>query len=139
VTLVVDCSVALKWVFPEEGREAALDLIGRPMWAPDFLKLECANLLAAKVWQGAVPEGRAIEALEEIAGQAGLQWRSTSAYVFRAQRLAMTLKQTAYDCLYLAMAIEEGLTLVTAGSRFAAAIETEGSYAAFLQRLGGRS
>lgn len=48
MSLVVDASVALKWVLDEEGRPAARALLlgNEPLHAPDFLILECANILA---------------------------------------------------------------------------------------------
>src|SRR5438128_1584381 len=43
MTLVVDASVALKWVIDEEDSAAAMALLfGEPLAAPDFLAIECA-------------------------------------------------------------------------------------------------
>ena len=44
--LVVDASVAIKWVVEEEGSEAAAGLLDGPgLMAPDLLMPECANIL----------------------------------------------------------------------------------------------
>ena len=46
MTVVVDASVALKWVIEEDGSEAAQALVVRhPLAAPDLLMIECANVL----------------------------------------------------------------------------------------------
>lgn len=53
-TFVLDCSVAAKWVFPEPGREPALDLFDRYLAgevlliAPDILLAEFASLVAKR-------------------------------------------------------------------------------------------
>ena len=135
MSLVVDCSVALKWVLMEEGRPKALGLLGQSLWAPDFLMLECANVLATKARTGVVDPHRAVEALEEISERSGLQWRPTTLYVARVQALALRLRQSAYDCLYLAMAIQDGRTLITADGRFAQAVEQDALYRMCISRL----
>lgn len=120
---MIDCSVALKWVLPEAGREAALDLIGsEALIAPDFLKLECANVLAMRERRGMISRVAATVGLKEISSLPGLTFRPTAAYVEAAQSLALDLGQTAYDCLYLALALAENAVLVTADARFARAV-----------------
>jgi hypothetical protein len=48
--LVVDASVALKWLQPEADSEAALGLIGRAILAaPELMMVEAANALATRV------------------------------------------------------------------------------------------
>jgi predicted nucleic acid-binding protein len=49
-TLVIDASVAVKWVIEETGTEAALSLRrGAKLIAPELLVAECANVLWKKV------------------------------------------------------------------------------------------
>ncbi|MFN3537114.1 MAG: type II toxin-antitoxin system VapC family toxin [Brevundimonas sp.] len=135
MTLVVDCSVALKWVLVEEGREAALDLIGQALIAPDFLTLECANVLALKARGGLISPARARASLKEIEALPGLVFRQSSVHVGAAQELSLELAQTAYDCLYLALAISEDATLVTADEKFERAVSANAAYAALIRRL----
>src|SRR5437660_454434 len=53
MTLVIDASVALKWVIEEEDSPAAMALLlGEPLAAPDFLAIECANVLWSKARRG---------------------------------------------------------------------------------------
>jgi predicted nucleic acid-binding protein len=43
--LVVDASVAIKWVIEESGTPQALSLRRHRLFAPDLLMTECANVL----------------------------------------------------------------------------------------------
>ena len=47
--LVVDASVAIKWVVPEAGSERAITLLDHGLVAPDLLFSECANILWRKL------------------------------------------------------------------------------------------
>lgn len=119
MALVIDASVALKWLLPEPETPQALALIGaEPLLAPDFLLLECANVLARDVRRGLIDATRAEEAFNALLA-VPLQLTPLSAHVSRAQALALQLGQTAYDSLYLALALTADAVLVTADMRFA--------------------
>lgn len=46
MTLVIDASVALKWVLAKDESEAAQKLVAdHALAAPDLLMVECANVL----------------------------------------------------------------------------------------------
>ncbi len=123
MTLVVDASVAIKWVVQESGSFEADALIKeQPLIAPDFLLLECANVLAQHERRGALQRDDADARLGRI-GTLGVRLYPTRDFVREAHRLAVTLRQSAYDCLYLALAREQGVRLVTADIRFAEAAE----------------
>ncbi len=47
--LVIDASVAIKWVIEEEGTAEALTLRRQHLIAPDLIIPECANILWKKV------------------------------------------------------------------------------------------
>jgi predicted nucleic acid-binding protein len=47
--LVIDASIAIKWVIEEEGTKEALALRNQALVAPDLLIAECANVLWKKV------------------------------------------------------------------------------------------
>ena len=47
--LVINASIAIKWVIEEEGTKEALALRNQPLAAPDLLIAECANILWKKV------------------------------------------------------------------------------------------
>ena len=136
MTLVVDASVALKWVLEEAGRAEALSLIGGtdPLAAPDFLWLECANVLAAKVTAGRAAQEAAAYGLEAIQA-APVRIISSRPHLGRAHAIAVELGQSAYDSLYLTLALEEGAVLITADARFARAVREHPAYQASIRLL----
>lgn len=118
----MDASVALKWLLQETGSDAAIALIGaEALIAPDFLLLECANVLAMKARRGDLTAAAASQSLQVLEA-APLRIVPTARHVPRAQTLAMELGQTVYDSLYLSLALAEAAVLVTADSRFAQAV-----------------
>ena len=113
----------------------ALALIGSaPLLAPDFIWLECANVLVRDVRRGLLDEATAGEALAALRGTP-VQLAPMLAHLDAARRLAVELEQSVHDCLYLAVALAEAATLVTADARFAAAAERVETYAARVRRL----
>lgn len=116
--LVVDASVALAWVLPDEARleadvvlEAVEELGGL---APIFFKVEVANVLAIAVRQKRIAveqRQQAIDALDRMAfvfDTHGLErvWDNVI-------ELAERHQLTAYDALYLETALRRDLQLAT--------------------------
>ena len=60
--LVIDASVAVKWVVPEPGSGHAEILIDHGLVAPDLIYAECANVFWKKVRRGELTENEAISA-----------------------------------------------------------------------------
>jgi len=118
VTIIVDASVAVKWVTEEEGSATARTLVvDEILAAPEFLILECANALRIKSRRGVLDAQEAKAALSALQSTP-IQLFGTSDYVADAHALAFELDQTVYDSLYLAVALAHGAVLVTADSRF---------------------
>jgi predicted nucleic acid-binding protein len=133
--IVVDASVALKWVLEEDGSDQARSLIEQaPLLAPDLLFVECANVLWMKARRGQIAPEEAKSALRAIEATP-IRSVSSRTHAAAAQAIAIELDQTAYDSLYLAVALAERATLVTADEVFAAVALGAPQYRAWVRRL----
>lgn len=129
--LVVDASVAIKWVVAEEGRAEALrQTAGEELVAPEFVLVEAANILWKKVRRRELDAEQAQRGLSFITGAYG-QLVPTGALIDSAFSLALAFDHPVYDCLYLACAEQQGVDLLTADAKFANKV---GGRAVFLGR-----
>lgn len=135
MALIVDASVALKWVFPEVDSDKAAALTDQSLAAPDFLLLECANAIASKVRRGVLSSDQAEDAWAGLTAVNVRRAPATMPLLIRSRQIASTTKRSAYDCLYLAVALAEGSTLVTADERFFNAMAADRTYAPSLRLL----
>jgi predicted nucleic acid-binding protein len=116
--IVVDASVAVKWLVDEIDSELA-DEVARvgTLIAPDFIVLEIANALGKRCRARVLSVADA-ERLR-LAAESYFDELARSADVLgRALDLAVTLDHPLYDCLYLALAEARSLPLVTADETF---------------------
>jgi predicted nucleic acid-binding protein len=122
MNLVVDASVAVKWLVKEPGTDKAEALlescrVGQydPL-APDLLVAEVCSVLSMRVRQGTMKASQAelqfdrfnrirpvLKPLLNLTGQ--------------AFKLALEYQHSIYDCLYVALALEVGCELVTADEK----------------------
>lgn len=119
--IIVDASVALKWVLDEEDSPLARALAERAMAAPDLLWSECANGLWRWVRMGALPAQVAHERFAALR-RAPVALTSAELLLERALGLAIEIDHPIYDCLYLALALARGVQVVSADRRFATAV-----------------
>jgi predicted nucleic acid-binding protein len=117
MSIVVDASVALKWVLDEPGREAADALLEEELVAPAFWLIEAANALWRRHRLGELSEAESAERLSELFN-APVTASAVEEDLFEAAALAARLGHPVYDCLYLAAAIREDTYVVTADTRF---------------------
>ncbi len=115
---VIDASVAIKWIAEEAGTVEALTILEKAkLSAPDLLIAECANILWKKVRRDEFSEDEANIAVR-LLEQADIEILPTRHLLGSATRLAVQLDHPAYDCIYLALAIERDWRFVTADQRF---------------------
>jgi predicted nucleic acid-binding protein len=123
MNLIVDPSVAVKWLVNEsdtDRAEALLDLcrVGKcvPL-APDILAVEVSSVLWRRVRQGSLQTRQA-----ELLFAAFNRIRPVLVPLLdlcdRALRLALMYQHSVYDCLYLALALERQCDLITADEKF---------------------
>jgi len=122
VTLVVDASVALKWVLDETESDLAAGLLTQDLIAPSLWLIEAANALWRRAQQGQLTSTEVTERLVELLN-APVTSTAVDGDLLAAAELALELGHPIYDCLYLAMAIREGAVVVTADRRFRDAVD----------------
>jgi predicted nucleic acid-binding protein len=113
---VIDASVAIKWVINELQSEAAVRLLDRGLLAPDLLCVEYANILWKKVTRGELAPDEADAAAQSLEG-AEIEFVASRPYLAAATRIAVELDHPAYDCLYLAVAEDADVPMVSADHR----------------------
>jgi predicted nucleic acid-binding protein len=113
-TFVVDASIAVKWVVEEEGTPQALALRRQAkLIAPELLVAECANILWKKARKRELSIDEALFAARLLQA-ADIELLPARSLLETATRIAIELDHPAYDCLYLAVAVENGCRFITA-------------------------
>lgn len=124
--VVVDASVALKWVLDEPGSAVAEGLLEEDVLrAPDFLLVEVANVLWTKARRGSLGRSEAETAFDGVAA-VPLVFTPTAELVTPARALAHAMDITVYDALYAALAQRFGCTLATSDRVLARAVAAAG-------------
>jgi predicted nucleic acid-binding protein len=123
VRIVVDASVALKWVLDEPESEAAAALRDHELIAPALWLAEAANALWRHARIGDISGDKAAAFFSELL-KAPVASLPIEPYLERALELAMEIGHPVYDCIYLALALQHQTHVVTADRRFAAAAST---------------
>jgi predicted nucleic acid-binding protein len=118
VTLVIDASVAIKWVLPEDGaqRATALRESSDELIAPTLIAAEIGSTMRRRA---ATEELTPREALNAARIAIGLLGRMVSMpeLAGRALELAIELRHPIYDCFYLALAERERAPLISADKK----------------------
>lgn len=128
MSVVVDASVAIKWVVPERGTPEALAMLkGGGLSAPDLITPECANILWKKTRRGELsPEEARLAA--RLIEQVELEILPTRTLLEPATQIANLLDHPAYDCIYLALAQARGSVFITADERLLRRLAELGSF-----------
>ena len=118
MSLVVDASVAAKWVLPEPDSSQAerLRQSGEALIAPTLVLAEIGNAVWKRAIRGELTAADA-ESAVRLAAVLFSSLLPMEQLAIRANALAIGLRHPIYDCFYLALAEREDATLVTADAR----------------------
>lgn len=121
--VVVDASVALKWLVHEPESDLALELLeGQErgdllLVTPQQAAAEVASVLIKCTRRDMITPALALELYASFLDRIDA-FEATTAVDILAMRLALSTDQSLYDCLYLALALQMGCDLITADRRF---------------------
>lgn len=124
MTFVVDASLATKWLIEENDSALADALLARwfdRLHAPDLFLIEVARAIVRRCNERVITSDTAQETLGDF------RWRIlpgialhrvTPPLMAEGARLAIDLGHPLQDCIYLALADELGVPLVTSDVKF---------------------
>jgi predicted nucleic acid-binding protein len=136
--LVVDASVAAKWLLPEADAPAALRLLDgrRRLAAPDLIYCEVGNIIWKHRSRDRLSDDEASLMIEDFLAMP-LEVHNGASLLPSALEIAIATNRTVYDSLYLALAIELDAAVVTADQRWSNALRG-GPFARYVRPLGKR-
>jgi predicted nucleic acid-binding protein len=123
--IVIDANVAAKWLLPEPGSEAAIELQEGPhqLFAPDLIRLEVAAALTRRVRadKDSLPAEEVLGRYRKWLGlldQAVITLIPESELLDHAAQLSTRIKHSLQDCMYLAAAQTLNVPIITADEPF---------------------
>lgn len=121
--MMIDASVALKWLAPEHDSDKAKALLFRTdLMGPTLVHTEVANGLRKKIVRGQIAADTDLALVMETLASI-IQPVDELPVMGRALAMAATLNHSVYDCVYLALAEQLGQELVTADGKFLRKVE----------------
>ena len=134
--LVVDASVAAKWLLAEALSPTALGLVQpeNELIVPELFWAEVGNILWKKWRAGELPETEVMRRFDDL-GSMGLRTVSNTVVARAAVGVALATGRTVYDSQYVALAMHEGCRFVTADERLVNGL-VRTKYAAHVAWLG---
>lgn len=120
MNLVVDASVAVKWLIAEPHSREARQLLAPSivLHAPDFILTEVANVIWKKSRRKEILSPHPY--IDELANLAdAIELRHSTELLLNAATLSIHIDHPVYDCLYLACAEVCAAPLVTTDQRLA--------------------
>lgn len=118
MSLVLDSSVTLAWLYPDETSDAVDGVLERVAaagaWVPSLWRLEVANSLQQALRRGRIDAAFRDESLADLAQMNIAIDHETDTYAWSTTlRLAERFTLTLYDAAYLELAQRRGLPLAT--------------------------
>jgi predicted nucleic acid-binding protein len=126
IRFVVDASIAVKWLLPEDHTEAAQRALSRTheLLAPDLIWSEVCSALWKQWRRGRLPSDAARVLIQDFR-RYPLRIAPSEALLSEAWDIAEEFGRSIYDSLYLALAVRRGCPLVTADRAFYRAIKNK--------------
>jgi predicted nucleic acid-binding protein len=127
---VIDAGIAVKWFLTETHSDKARRLLEQyqrqviDLVAPDLLIAEATNVFWKRAARGDLTAQEAADNLQDLLA-INLPLVPATALAPRALSLAQTHNRSAYDCLYLALALERSCEFVTSDERLFNAIGSQ--------------
>jgi predicted nucleic acid-binding protein len=131
-SLVLDASVAAKWFLPRSGEplaDEALALLRRhakgeiEFMVPDLFWAEFGNVLWKAVRTSRIPAKAATQALIEMLNYS-LPTLGGRGLAEDALAIAVSTGRTVYDAMYVALAVQQESTFISADERLVNALAT---------------
>ena len=141
MNLVVDASVAVKWLFEEpdsDRAEALLTTAGEDnlkLIAPTILAAEIANALWKRMRRGDIDRQKTLQTGERFEEICPLLL-PIEGLVERALELAIDSRHPVYDCFYVALAEELSGELITADEKLYRAFARDFPRVHLLRKMG---
>jgi len=122
--LVVDASVAIKWMIDEEDSELADRLLdeGHDFLAPELIVAEMISAAWKQCRRGSIGNAQYDHIVIRVV-DGPITYRPLRPLATRAAALARDLDHPIYDCFYLALAEAENLPMITADRRLVATLD----------------
>ena len=118
--MVIDASVVLKWYLTDEELGVkAISLLGEyvsnelDILAPSLLEYEIMNGLMIAQKRGRIKEEKILSAIEGF-DNLGINLRNLSHLYPQVILFCKTYNRSVYDASYMALALDEGISLITA-------------------------
>lgn len=117
--MIVDASVAFKWLIDERDSELALAWVGsgESLAAPQLISSEVGHALSKRIRRSELAADGADDIFARLPSLLTLV--DDTPFMARAFDLAIALRHSFYDCVYLAAAEAMGDRLLTADDAFA--------------------
>lgn len=133
---VTDASVIAAAFFdePHEAKAKALLASSATLHAPDLLAAELANVIWKRHRRGEVDVEEARDVVQRF-GRLPLHWTPSRTVAAAAVELALATGRTAYDCIYIALAIRQRCPMVTTDKRLVNGL-SDGPFAGRVMLLG---
>ncbi len=119
---VIDSSVAVKWAIPETDTAKALQLredyrnAVHELLAPDVFAIEAAHALTRAERQKRIKVGESKQFLTDLLNTAP-RFLPFHPLLMRACDISSKMRVGVYDCLYVALADQEGCEFITADDK----------------------